>query len=126
MTPPCLLCPGPSDDRHHITATDASERYLDPELTGRLCHSCHELAGDDVNTVGTPPGSSSDTFLGSLELRLTRTAAFVGRAATAAPDPLATFLRWLATHLARWARGLRTSLEALDKNVPGWRAIPGV
>jgi hypothetical protein len=126
MSTRCLLCPEASEDGHHVTATDTSASYLDPEFTGGLCHSCHELAGDDINTVGTPPGSSSDTFLCSLELRLARTGAFVGRVAEAAPEPLACFLVWLATHLARWASCLRTSITALDQNAPGWRAIPGV
>jgi hypothetical protein len=126
MSTRCLLCPEPPEDGHHVTATDARGSYLDPEFRGGLCHSCHELAGDDINTVGTPPGASSDTFLCSLELRLARSAAFVGRVAQAAPEPLDSFLAWLATHLARWTSRLHASITALDENAPGWRAIPGV
>jgi hypothetical protein len=101
MKPRCLLCEDPSEDRHHLTATDERGAYLDPELRAPLCHDHHELASDDLHTVGTPAGSRSTTFLGSLELRLTRTAAFLGRVADAAPEPFASFLALLALHLAR-------------------------
>jgi hypothetical protein len=126
MRPRCLLCLEPSDDRHHLTGCDADGERLDPELTGRLCHSCHELAGDDMNTAGIPDRPAADTFLSSLELRLSRTASFLGRVAEATPDPLRGFLACLARHLAEWARRLRTSIGALDQNAPGWRKIPGV
>jgi hypothetical protein len=109
-----------------VTATAESGIYLDPDFRGGLCHSCHEFVGEDINTVGTRPGSRGNTFLGSLELRLARAAAFVGRVAQAAPEPFAAFLASLAAHLARWATSLRTALDALDQNAPGWRAIPGV
>jgi hypothetical protein len=126
MSDRCLLCLDPPEDGHHVTATGDDGRYLDPKFTASVCHSCHELVGDDLNTIGTPRGATTDTFLGSLELRLTRTAAFVGRVAEAAPEPFATCLGWLAAHLERWASGLRTAIGALDQNAPTWRTIPGV
>src|SRR5271154_2787479 len=121
MNDRCLLCPDPSDDRHHVTGRDANGHYLDPKLTGPVCHSCHELVGEDWNTADVPDSAAADTFLGSLELRLPRTASFGGRVAEVAPDPLSTFLAWLATHLAAWANRLRGSIDALDQNAPGWR-----
>ncbi len=125
MSERCLLCPDSPEDGHHVTGRDRDGRYLDPKLTGRLCHSCHELVSDDEHTAATQD-AVSDTFLGGLELRLSRSASFVGRVAQAVPEPFATFFGWLATHLAGWASRLRASLAALDQNAPGWRAIPGV
>ena len=126
MIPPCLYCPEASEDRHHLTSRDARGRYLDPDLTAPLCHSCHELVGDDWHTIEVQDESTADTFLASLEVRLTRTASFVGRLADAVPEPLHTFLSWLACHLATWAGQLGDSIRALDRGAPGWRALPGV
>jgi hypothetical protein len=121
----CLLCPEPPEDNHHVTGRGPDGRYLDPKLVGPLCHDCHELVEED-NTAGAPDHASTETFLGSLELRLSRTAGFVGRVAATLPDPFATLFAWLASHLARWASRLHDSLAALDQNAPQWRTIPGV
>jgi hypothetical protein len=126
VTDRCLLCPAPAEDRHHLTGRGDDGRYLDPKLSGPVCHDCHELCGDDLNTIASSTPGSSDTFLGSLELALSRTGAFVGRCSQAFPEPLATLLALLAEHLVTWASRLRASLAALDQNAPGWRAIPGV
>ena len=122
----CLLCSEPPEDNHHVTGTDAGDAYLDPGLTGPLCHDCHELVGDDAHTAGMPTPETTDTFLGSLKLRLSRTASFVGRVAECLPEPFASFFALLATHLARWAARLHDSITVLDENLPQWRGLAGV
>jgi hypothetical protein len=122
----CAICGEAYDDLHDITGRDSAGGYLDPELLAPLCHSDHELCGnDDWNTLGIHDASRS-TFLDSLELRLARLGSFMGRLAEALPEPLATLIGLIALHLARWRAGLGRSIVALDRYSPGWRAIPGV
>jgi hypothetical protein len=122
----CLLCPRPAVDGHHVTATDENGSYLDPGFAVGFCHDCHELAGDDLNTIGAPGSEAVGTRLDWIEVRVTRAAACVGRVAQAAPEPFAWLLLCLARFLARVAGDLRTSIDALDENAKGWRATPGV
>ena len=124
--PPCLLCGAPSEDGHHVTGRDANETYLDPVFKAPLCHSCHELVGEDWNTVGVQDTAPAESFLDSLELRLTRTATFTGRVAEPAPEPLRRFLLALASHLAAWSARLHEVIAALDQYLPAWRATPGI
>ena len=67
----------PPDD-----AEGSDGRYLDPELKAPLCHSCHELCHDDWHTHGIADQAGAETFLESLELRLARLSAFLGRVIT--------------------------------------------
>jgi len=124
----CAICGEASDDLHDITGRDAAGEYLDPDLLAPLCHSDHELCGnDDWHTLGIHDADSDrSAFLDSLELRLTRLGSFMGRLAEALPEPLATLIGLIALHLARWSAGLGRSIVALDRYSPGWRAIPGV
>jgi hypothetical protein len=102
----CIICGAPAEAPHHVTWRGAAGAYLDPEFRAPLCHSHHEFVGEDRWTgEGTAP-NRSETFLDSLELRLGRTAIFVGRVAESLPEPLATLLASLAEHLARWAAEL--------------------
>jgi hypothetical protein len=122
----CLLCGEPVEDADHITGRDVAGRYLDPPFIAGVCHSCHELAEDDRRTAGVADGPAGETFLDSLEQRLTRAAMFLGRVAVVVPGPLGVFLAKLARSLADWAHGLALALGALDRYSPGWRTIPGV
>jgi hypothetical protein len=129
MIAACIFCGEPADDDHDITARGADGRYLDPELKSPLCHSCHELCGDDLYTHGLAVPGGGSTFLESLELRLARLGVFLGRLAEALPEPLAplaALIGLLALHLARWREGLHRSIAALDRYSPGWRDAPGV
>ena len=66
----CAICGDPVDDFHDITGRDAAGEYLDPELVAPLCHSDHELCGnDDWHTLGIHNADPSrSTFLDSLEI----------------------------------------------------------
>jgi hypothetical protein len=114
------------EDGHHVTGRDAKETYVDPTFKAPLCHSCHELVGEDWNTIGVQDASAAETFLDSLELRLTRTASFIGRVAEPGPEPFRTFLLALAVHLAAWATRLHEVIAALDQYLPAWRTTPGI
>jgi hypothetical protein len=99
----CAICGDAFDDVHDITGRDAAGQYLDPELVAPLCHSDHELCGnDDWHTLGIHDADPSrSTFLDSLELRLARLASFMGRLAEGLPGPLAALIGLIALHLAR-------------------------
>lgn len=124
----CPLCDGPAGKGHHVTGRGADGRYLDPESVLRTCHDDHMLLHDDWNTLGAADGAANcdHTFLGSLEVRLTRTAALAGRVAETAPPPFSFVFALVAQLLAAWASRLSNSLSALDRYSPGWRASPGV
>jgi len=122
----CLLCGDPADDPHHVTGRGTDESYLDPELVSPLCHSGHELVGDDWRTAGVYEAGDRETSLELLELRLARLGMFFGRLAKHVPGPLGAFLALVGLHLARWRAGLAGAIVALDRDSPGWRDIPGV
>jgi hypothetical protein len=122
---PCLCCDRGPGRRHHLTGRAADGSYLDPDLCGRLCATCHPLVHEDWNTAGVSDEISPDTFLDSLELRLRRTAIFLGRLAAETPDPLGELLAALAVALACWAVGLANAMSALDDTFPTWRTTPG-
>jgi hypothetical protein len=131
MIPPCLICAQAAVAKHHLTARDHRERYLDPRLTGPLCHDHHEFVGDDEYTLADGHVVDTSTGLGRLEVRLTRLAVFLGTLADSPvlaglPVPLARFLADLARHLAAWAGELAQSIQLLDRYQPGWRTIPGI
>ena len=69
----CLYCGGEKTCRHHLTGRDLEDVYLDPDLWGRLCGSCHPLLHEDWNTADVGDRTSPATFLDSLYLRLRRT-----------------------------------------------------
>jgi hypothetical protein len=122
----CLLCGKPADAKHHVTWRGRDGRYLDPAFRVPLCHSCHELMGEDRWTEEGTNLVPPQTFLDSLELRLRRAATFLGRLAANVCGPLGDFLAQLAKHLASWAVQLADALAAFDRYSPGWRAFPGV
>jgi hypothetical protein len=122
----CLLCPGCGRFWHHATGRDATGTYLDPQLKGRLCVSCHPLLHEDWNTAGVGDRVTPDTFLDSLELRLRRTALLLGRLAPTIPGPVGQLVTGLAEAMAGWAALLATALTALDATFPTWRTTRGV
>jgi hypothetical protein len=126
MNAECPLCGRHATRRHHITGKGPDGSYLDPDALVRTCHDDHMLAHDDWNTVVPVDATADDTFLGSLERRMTRAATFVGRVAEVAPEPFRWVLAVLAALLASWAARLAGSLAVLDQYSPGWRALPGV
>lgn len=126
MNTVCPICGHPPERLHHVTGRGADGRYLDPDAVVGFCHDHHELIGDDGRTVGAVDEKADDTFLGSLELRMRRTAMLAGRVAQAAPPPFSWVLQVIATLLASWASSLAGSLEVLDQYSDGWRELPGV
>lgn len=126
MSNACLFCGGRDACRHHLTGRDANDRYLDPRLWGRLCDSCHPLEHEDWNTAGARDRISPPTFLDSLQMRLRRTALFLGRLAPTIPGPVGQLVAALAEATAGWAARLTTALAALDATFPTWRNTPGV
>jgi hypothetical protein len=122
-----LFSDEPAERRHHVTGRGSNDGcYLDPELIAPLTHSEHELVHDDWHTLGIDEQREPQIFLDSLELRLERSACFIGRLSEEWPGPIGTFLALLAACLARLAARLSDSLDALDGYCPGWRAAPGV
>jgi hypothetical protein len=126
MNTRCPLCRARAVDRHHVTGKGASGRYLDPKAVIGFCHAHHELIGDDGRAAGAVDEKADDTFLGSLELRMRRTAMLAGRISQVAPPPFSWVFQLIATLLASWATSLADSLAVLDRYSPGWRAQPGV
>jgi hypothetical protein len=122
----CLQCGNQPGRRHHLTGRAADGSYLDPDLWGRLCATCHPLVHEDWNTAGVCDDITPETFLDSLELRLRRTAILLGRIADETPDPLGELLTALATAMACWAVGLANAMSALDVTFPTWRTTPGL
>jgi hypothetical protein len=126
MSGACLFCGEPFDDRHDVTGRGGDGCYLDPQLLVALCHSDHELAGDDLRTTGLDAPPAGGTFLELLEYRLARIACFLGRLGETLQGPLGDFVRLLARHMARWRAGLAGAIAALDRDSPGWRASSDV
>lgn len=126
MSNRCVVCGGPDACRHHLTGRDAGGKYLDPALRGLLCPSCHPLTHEDWNTAGVRDRISPATFLDSLQLRLRRTALFLGRLAPTIPGPVGHLVAGLAEAMAGWATQLTIALAALDATFPTWRKTPGV
>src|SRR6516165_530675 len=124
MSETCLCCDRERGRRHHVTGRAADGSYLDPELWGRQCATCHPLIHEDWNTASVRDEISPDTFLDSLELRLRRTAIFLGRLSAQTPSPLGDFLDALAAAMACWAVGLANAMSALDDTFPTWRTTP--
>jgi hypothetical protein len=130
MNDPCLLCPEPADDPHHLTGRGHDGRYLDPQLVVPLCHSHHELAEDDLRAPGLVAPATASTTIESVAVRLQRSAIFLGRViqclAECLPGELGRFLAHFARSLQNWADDLDRSVQALDRYSPTWRAIPGI
>jgi hypothetical protein len=126
MSQACLLCREPDTCRHHLTGRDAGGAYLDPALQSPLCPSCHPLAHEDWNTAGVRDRITPTTLLDSLQLRLRRTALFLGRLAPTIPGPVGQLMAGLAEAMASWAGQLALALAALDATFPTWRKTPGV
>jgi hypothetical protein len=126
MSDHCLFCGEADACRHHLTGRDADGKYLDPALRGPLCPSCHPLVHEDWNTAGVRDRITPTTFLDSLQLRLRRTALFLGRLAPTIPEPFDQLLAGLAEAMAGWAAQLAIALVALDATFPTWRKTPGV
>jgi hypothetical protein len=122
----CLYCGGEKTCRHHLTGRDLEDVYLDPDLWGRLCGSCHPLLHEDWNTADVGDRTSPATFLDSLYLRLRRTALFLGRLAPALPAPFDGPVARLAEALALWAVQLAATLTFLDSTSPTWRTTRGL
>jgi len=124
----CIVCGAPAADDHHLVGA-----RIDGELTAGHCHDHHELVHDDWWTGGVGAkrslGSQVDqdqpaTFLHRLLFALRRLAMWLGRLAERG-----LFLpvsESLAAALARWAAGLSQCIAALDAELPGWQATPGL
>jgi hypothetical protein len=121
--PRCIHCGRPAERRHHPTAKDHQDRYLDPEFAVPFCHDHHELLGDDRLTLGVEIAAGPLTLLDRVELRLRRMGIDAARLAQRYPDN-----RWFslaATLLARWAGELAAFRRNLDRRDPDWRTDPG-
>jgi hypothetical protein len=107
----CTLCPEQDPEtltrvdrtlleRHHVVA-----QANDDALTIVICRNCHAKLTAKQLEAGAP--------MTKPPTRLHGVAAIL--------DHLATFFQMLCDACRRWAKDIRTSIEALDKHHTGWR-----
>ncbi len=132
MTSEVCWCGAAGVELHHPTARVGGDDspYLDPEFRVAACHDDHALVSDDqlrMRALEPDLDRADVTVLDRLEVRLRRSAAFVGRVGGAIPlAALVMMITGLAVHLERWANELASAIGALDRAVPGWRTLPGI
>lgn len=102
----CAFCGQPTDHQHHLTGRHPDKTYLHPELTVGLCHQHHVLVHNDLRTLGIDVPTANDYDpIRLVAFALRRIAAFLGRFATYADNPmwqpLAAVLQAITHTLAR-------------------------
>ena len=115
----CAICGAEACDLHHLSGTDAEDRYLDPEFVVPLCHDDHEQIHDDWHTLGLHRAPERLSRPERIEIALRRLAVATGRFAEAHPEW--TWAAEWANTFTRWADELAADLRARDSRDPGWR-----
>jgi hypothetical protein len=118
----CLFCGAPQERLHHPTGKDHRADYLDPQFRCPVCHTHHELLGDDRRTLGLEVTERPLSFFERLEIRLRRVGSDLARLVERYPDN--AMLAKFAAAVVRWADELAHALRQLDRRDPGWRHDP--
>ena len=97
----CAFCGERAKHAHHLTGRGPDHEYLHPGLTADLCHRHHTLVHNDLRAqwIDNPLAGGWSTAA-VLEQSLLRVAAFLGRYAEFADNPI---WRRLAVVLAQIA-----------------------
>lgn len=84
----CALCGKPSAHAHHLTGRRPDGEQLHDQIVADLCFQHHVLIHNDLRIalVDTPPSEWS--ILTRIEYVLRRVAAFIGRYAERADNPI--------------------------------------
>lgn len=99
----CALCGEPSDHAHHLTGRDPNGDQLHDEIVVDLCFDHHIYVHEVLRRAGVDTPPTAWSRLACVEYVLGRIAAFIGRYAERADNPIwgpiARLLEWCAREI---------------------------